>query len=459
MIKLKFLGANREVTGSCSIMEYEGFKVMVDCGMYQGDEELEKRNWEQFTFDPSTVSVLLLTHAHLDHCGLIPKLVKNGFKGKIYLTAPSKDLFEITATDAAKIQKEDAINDPLKHVIYTSNDVLNSLSKCETVEYDTKIKLNEDFYVTFKQAGHILGSAILFFEVDNKKILFTGDIGHKGQTIIKPLEYIDEVDYLITESTYATRHHESKEESEQELIDVINRTVERQGNIIVPAFAIERTQELIYSIKHSIKEGKLPPLPVYLDSPMAGKATKIFLKYVKEFNPQAKDIVKKGDNPFYFPSFRIIEDARKSRRASSRNVSKNKKGESVMILAGSGMCTGGRILTYLLKNLPLSRSSIVFPGYQAEGTLGREILDGSSEVYIYDKKISVRAEIVNLEGFSAHADKTDMIDWISHMKSKPKKVFACHGDEKICLEYVDMLKEEWGIEAIAPEFLHEEIIY
>lgn len=458
MFKIRFMGANREVTGSCYIIEYDGLNIMVDCGLYQGDDSLNNRNREPFPFDASSIDYLFLTHAHLDHCGLIPKLVKYGFNGKIYLTSPTRDLFEITANDAAKIQKEDYLRDSNKEIIYSAGDVLNALSKCVTMGYDERLRLAEDVYVTFKQAGHILGSAYFYFEIDGKTILFTGDIGHKGQSIVKPLQTIEGVDYLVTESTYANRIHSSREETEKILIENINATIARRGNVIIPAFAIERTQELIFSLKNYISEKVIPVVPVYLDSPMAGKATKVFSKYFKEFNDQTQEVVKKGDNPFAFNSLRIIQDSKKSGRISSRNVSKNKNGDSIIVLAGSGMCTGGRILNYLYKNLPLSRTCIIFPGYQAEGTLGREIVDGAKEVYIYNKKINVRATIVSLEGFSAHADENDMIEWLSSMKQKPKKTFICHGDEEVSLDYVRILKERFGMESIVPYYNTEEII-
>lgn len=452
MLTIRFLGADREVTGSCYIIEYNGFKVMVDCGLYQGDDELEKRNSQDFLFDPKEIDILLLTHAHLDHCGLIPKLVRHGFKGKIYLTAPTRDIFEITGYDTAKIQKEDNLKDPSKPIIYNASDVVNALSKCSVIKYDQRIELTNDFFVTFRHAGHILGSAFLYMEVEDKKIVFSGDLGHKGQSIIKPLEYVDEVDYLITESTYANKIHKPKAESEQELINTINSTVKNQGNIIIPTFAVERTQELIYDLKSFVKEGRIPKIPVYIDSPMASKVTTVFGKYFKEFNTETKDIIMKGDNPFYFENLKFVEDSRKSKRIVTRNIGKNQKGESIMVLAGAGMCTGGRILGYLARNLPLSRASVIFAGYQAEGTLGREIVDGEKEVYIYDKKVNIRANIVTLGGFSAHADKADLLDWISNMKKKPKKIFICHGDEQVSLDFVGILKDSLGLDGVVPYY-------
>ncbi len=458
MISIRFLGADREVTGSCYLLDYDGFKVVVDCGLYQGDDELEKRNSQDFLFDPQDVNALLLTHAHLDHCGLIPKLVKHGFRGKIFLTQPTRDIFEITAYDTAKIQKEDAMRDPQSQIIYNAGDVVNSLAKCVTVKFNEKMKMTDNFFVTFKHAGHILGSAYLYMEIEDKKILFSGDLGHKGQSIIKPVDYSEDVDYLIIESTYGNRVHKPKAESEQELIDTVNDTVKNQGNIIIPSFAIERTQELIYNFKDFIKEGRMTPVNVYIDSPMAGKVTQVFSKYVNEYNNEAKDIVLKGDNPFYFEQLKFIQDAKRSKRIASRNIGKNKKGESIVVIAGSGMCTGGRILTYLMRNLPLSRSSVIFAGYQAEGTLGREIVDGEKEVYIYGKKVSVRANIVTLGGFSAHGDKVDLLDFISNMQKKPKKVFVCHGDEQISLEFADTVKSTFGIEAIVPYYNSQEVL-
>jgi metallo-beta-lactamase family protein len=453
MVSIHFLGANREVTGSCYVIDYQGFKVMVDCGMYQGDEELEKRNAANFLFDPKEIDVLLLTHAHLDHCGLIPKLVKHGFNGKIYLTAPTRDIFEITAYDTAKIQKEDALREPGSPIIYNAGDVVNSIAKCQVVNYNDRLQLTNDFYVTFKQAGHILGSAFLYMEVDGKKIVFSGDVGHKGQSIIKPLEYVDDVDYLIVESTYGDRLHKPRVESEEELIATINKSIENHGNIIIPCFAIERTQELIYDLKSYIAQNRLATIPAtYVDSPMAGKVTSVFSKYFGEYNTEAKDIVLKGDNPFYFENLKFIQDIKKSRRVSIRNIGKNKKGDSIMVLAGSGMCTGGRVLSYLMKNLPLSRSTVIFPGFQAEGTLGREIVDGEKEVYIYDKKVHVRANIVTLGGFSAHGDKADLLDWISPMKHKLKKVFIAHGDEAVSLRFADILNQELGLTAMVPYY-------
>ncbi len=445
MTSIRFLGANREVTGSSYILDHNGFKVMVDCGSYQ-EEDLEHRNYDDFLFDPKEINTFILTHSHLDHCGLIPKLIKHGFSGNIYLTPPSKDIFEITAFDSAKIQKEDNINAG-KKIIYNSADVVESLSKCKTIEFGEVIELEKDFHFSLRNTGHILGAGYIVMDIEDKTVIFSGDVGSKWQSISQFITPISKkVDFLVIESTYGNSLHMAREESENEFVDTIKQTVSRGGNIIMPTFSIERAQELLYTLRKLKIANRIPNVPIYLDSPMASKVTKVFVKFPKEFGEDARKIFEAGQNPFFVDNLRYVNMSQKSKKIASKNTLKGQHDskKSYIVLAGSGMCTGGRILGYLKKNLPLSKNTVIFPGFQANGTLGREIKDGAKSVVIYGEEVKVNAEIRTMGSFSAHGDRDDLLNWVSTAEGGKigKRVYVTHGDEDISLQFAETLKEK-----------------
>lgn len=459
-MEIKFYGAAKIVTGSNYLLETEKYKILVDCGMFQGSKELENNNFKQFPYDPKEIDLLFLTHAHIDHSGRIPKLVKDGFKGRVICTSPTYDLCKIMLKDSAKIQESDVewenkkrerAGRPLLESLYTIGDAENSLNYFEPYFYDQKIKVNEDIEVRFKDAGHILGSSIIELWIkendEELKIVFSGDLGTPDRPIIKSPEYIDEADYLVIESTYGNRLHESYEDSTKALIDIMNKTALRGGTVIIPSFAVGRTQELIYMLnkhfEHNENLEEYMRIPIYVDSPMAIDATEAFKRNSSSFDDEARDLILKGDNPFTFSNLRYT-------RATEESKLLNKYEFPKVIISASGMATAGRVRHHLKHNLWDKKNSLVFVGYQANGTLGRILLDGVKNVKILGEDIKVRAEIYSLEGFSAHADQNMLLDWIKKIKIKPEKIFIVHGEEEQADALSKLIEEMYKIETIIP---------
>lgn len=457
---IQFYGAANIVTGSNYLIKTKNYNILVDCGMFQGNDELEKMNFENFPYAPSEIDYLLLTHAHIDHSGRIPKLIKDGFKGKIIATKPTYDLCKIMLTDSAKIQEADVEWENRKRQragkkpvepLYTAEEAEVSLKFFETYLYDQKVAINEDIQIRFRDAGHMLGSSIIELWVkeagDYIKIVFSGDLGMPRRAIINNPEYIDEADYLIIESTYGDTIHEGYGKSSKELVKIINKTVLRGGTVIIPSFAVGRTQELIYELnKHYEYNEQIEEymkIPIYVDSPMAVLATAAFQANSNSFNKEAKNLILKGDNPFIFPNLRYIKDQKES-------MALNKYKFPKVIISSSGMATAGRVRHHLKHNLWDEKNSLVFVGYQAEGTLGRIILNGAKKVKILGEEVAVKSEIYNLEGFSGHADQIMLIDWIRKFKKKPQKIFVVHGEKESTNALSNLIKKEFNIETIIP---------
>ena len=471
-MEIKFLGASKVVTGSNFLIETDKYKILLDCGMFQGSKELEKLNFEKFSYNPADIDYLILSHAHIDHSGRIPKLVKEGFKGKIICTSATFDLCKIMLIDSANIQQSDvewenrkrqrAGKKPIES-LYTMDDAEMSLRYFEPYLYDQKINLNEDIIVRFKDAGHILGSAIVELWIKEKKdftkIVFSGDLGMPGRPIIKSPEYIDEADYIIIESTYGNRIHEDMKASTKKLVEIINTTAKNGGSVIIPSFAVGRTQEIIYELNkyyeydNSIEE--YMRIPVYVDSPMAVRATEAFQANPNCFNDETKKLILNGDNPFEFSNLFYVKSQQESMKLNKHNFPR-------VIISASGMCTAGRIRHHLKHNLWKANNSIVFVGFQAEGTLGRRLLDGVNNVKILGEEIKVEAEIHDLEGFSGHADQTILMKWLNNFKNKPKKIFVVHGEKESSNEFAKMIKTELGVDVIVPNlgdgFKIEEVV-
>lgn len=413
-MRITFAGAAGTVTGSCFFVETKGTKILVDCGLFQGLPEMEARNFEPFPFDPAEVDWLILTHGHLDHLGLVPRLVREGFQGRGICTVPTRDIAQVMLMDAARIQEEEEDG-----ALYTVEDALDSLDRLtHVVEYGDEVELGRGVRARFHDAGHILGAAFVEIQAEGKTVVFSGDLGNRGKPLVEDPSYPPKADILVLESTYGDRLHPPLEESVEELRRVIVETLRMGGNVVIPSFALERTQEVLYILFRLWKERKIPRTKIFLDSPLATQATKIFERYTERFPEPARKLFRKKEDPF---DFELLEYT--LTKAASKKIAEE---EGVIIIAGSGMCTGGRILYHLRANLPRPESSIVFVGYQAEGTLGRAILDGAPEVEILGNIVPVRAGIWRIEGLSAHADQEILVDWALH--ADPGQVFLVHGE-------------------------------
>ena len=438
-MRISFHGADQGVTGSCHMIECAGKRILVDCGMYQGGRELDEENAEPFGFDPASIDYLLLTHAHLDHCGRIPLLVKRGFKGEVISTAPSFELARLVLLDAASLQEEEAQYRQRKlarqgygsaaevEPLYTTLDALNSFERFgRRVAYRKPVEVARGIRATFYDAGHILGSASILLELEEKgrrhRVLFSGDLGYRGRAILRDPDIPPPADTVVMESTYGDRLHKELKPSVQELYDAINTTMARGGNVIIPTFALERTQEILYFLREGLDRRKIHSrLNVFLDSPMAISATEIFKHYPDCFDRDTLALIKKGKDPLGFPGLHYT-------RQTSESMAINSIDGGAVIMAGSGMCTGGRVRHHLKHNLWDRRSSVVFVGYAARGTLARRIIDGARVVTIFGEKISVNASIYTIGGFSAHADQKDLLDW--HKKTgDPDVTYLVHGEE------------------------------
>lgn len=457
---IQFCGAAKMVTGSNFLLTTDKYKILVDCGMFQGNEELERMNFKPFPYNPAEIDYLILSHAHIDHSGRIPKLIKDGFKGRIISTKPTFDLCKIMLMDSAKIQEADvewenrkrqrAGEKPIEP-LYTIEEAEISLKFFETYLYGQRIIVNEDIELMFRDAGHMLGSSIIELWIREKgdylKIVFSGDLGMPNRPIINDPEYIDDADYLIIESTYGDRIHEEFNRSTEKLVEIINKTVIRGGTVIIPSFAVGRTQELIYKLnkyyEYNEEIEEYMKIPIYVDSPMAVMATEAFQANSSSFDDEAKGLILKGDNPFQFPNLRYVKDQKES-------MALNKYKFPKVIISSSGMATAGRIRHHLKHNLWDEKNSLVFVGYQAEGTLGRIILNGAKRVKILGEEVAVKAEIYDLEGFSGHADQIMLIDWIRKFKKKPERVFIVHGEEKSSNTLANLIEEEFNVETIIP---------
>ena len=462
-MKLKFLGATRQVTGSAYFLEAGGLKLLVDCGLFQ-EREFSYRNWEHFPVPPEDIDYILLTHVHLDHSGLIPKLVKEGFAGDILATSASIEMFPIVILDSARIQEEDAAFKKKRHKkegrkgaypeipLYTVKEAKQCLPLLKDVSYNEYIDLNSQVKVCFHDAGHILGSAMIEIIVHNEKgrknIIFSGDIGQWDKPLMKDPTYFDRADYVVMESTYGNRNHDDPKNVDKKLCAVVNETVEAGGNILIPTFAIERAQEILFHISRLAREKRIPYLMTFLNSPMAVEITKVFKRSKRFFDKETLELFRKGQSPFDFPGLRLVQSVEASKAI-------NQIRGSTIIMAGSGMITGGRIKHHLIRNITRPESTLLFVGYQAAGTLGRLILDGKPEVRIHGQLYPVRMRIEQILGFSAHADRADLTRWLNHFKSPPQRVFLTHGEEKSILSLSDTIRSKDGWKVSAPKYQEE----
>ena len=465
-IKLVFFGASRNVTGSCYLVEANGFKFLVDCGLYQ-ERDLKKRNWEPFPIAPETIDAVLLTHAHLDHCGRIPKLVKEGFKGKIYCTEATAEIAEIIMLDSAHIQEEDALFKKKRHEregrtgpfpeipLYTKDDARESFPLFEPVSYEDQVSIADGIEVMFHDAGHVLGSAMIEICVhqdgEERTLLFSGDVGRENKPILRDPSVFKKIDYVIVESTYGDREHPVVTDIKESLAQAVNTTWEAGGNIIVPSFALERSQELLYYMNELLIADRIPHIMVFLDSPMAIKITEVFKKYTDLYDEKMTELVNNRKSPFSFPGLKMVQTVDESKAI-------NHIRGTVMVIAGSGMLTGGRIKHHLVTNIGRPESTVLFVGYQAKNTLGRIIVDGAAEVRLLGQQYRVRARIQQILGFSSHADRNELLKWLNELTSAPRKVIIVHGESESAESFGKFLKEQTGWKVEVPYYQSEVIL-
>ncbi len=458
---IKAFGAAKTVTGSCFSIESGKDKILVDCGMFQGSKDITAKNYEDFPFSPKKYSALLLTHAHLDHCGRIPKLARQGFSGKIYATPSTKQISEIVLLDSAKINKHDTELENKRRIrlglaprnpIYTEDDVRGSMKLFKTASYHKLIKVTENITAKFYDAGHILGSCIVEVSVKEKGsekiIIFSGDIGQMNTPLIKDTEHLTKADYVFIESTYGNTKHPPITERKQKLLDIILETYNRGGKVLIPSFAVERTQELLHDLNELIEKNMLPKIKVFVDTPMGIKVTEVFKSHYEHYNEATKSLIKSGDNPFSFPGLEYTPKV-------SDSMKLNKMNDPCIIIAGSGMCTGGRIKHHIKHNAWNPRNTILFVGYQAQGTLGYHIKRGEKIIRLLGTQVAVKAKVESIDSFSAHADYPELINWLRYYKPRPKKIFIVHGEEHQMLPFARRIKEKLGIKTKIPEFGEE----
>jgi len=462
-MKISFHGADQTVTGSCHLVECNGRRVLIDCGLYQGGRELDEENEEPFGFDPASIDFLLLTHAHLDHCGRIPLLTKRGFRGEIITTAASRELAKLVLLDSAHLQEEEARYQARRAArrgnhrraqrqpLYKVLDALNSLDHFgRTAVYDQAIEVAPGIVAKFLDAGHILGSASIFLELTEKgekrRVLFSGDLGYSGRPILRDPTPPPHADVVVMETTYGDRVHKALEPSIDELYAAINETFERDGNVVIPTFALERAQELLYYLREGVEKGALPrSMAVFLDSPMAISATEIFQRHPECYDEETATLFNEGRDPFELPRLYFT-------RETGESIAINRVESGAVIMAGSGMCTGGRVRHHLKQHLWRESSSVVFVGYAARGTLARRIIDGAESVKIFGEEFQVRAAIHTINGFSAHADRDELLAWHAQT-GKPVRTYLVHGDEDAMRHFAVLLKDT---EVVMPR-VHEEI--
>lgn len=461
-MKVQFLGGARTVTGSCFILTSNGHRWAIDCGMHQGGREIEMRNWEVARYQPAEIEFILVTHAHIDHAGLLPCLVKNGFRGSIYTTPPSRALLEIMLLDSAHIQEAEAQWRHRKNQrrgenhsapLYTQKDALATFPLFEERHYEEPFSPYPGLEVTFRDAGHILGSSLIELKCQENgsspRLVFSGDLGRPHQLLVEDASIVEQTDFLFLESTYGDRDHKNEEESLNELAEAISYSYKRGEKVLIPAFAVERTQEIIYSLYILYKEGRLPKdMPVFLDSPLAIRATQVFRQYQDYLDQPTRQLLARGEDPLSLPQLRYCETVQESMAINSYS------GPAV-IIAASGMAEAGRIRHHLRHNLWREGVSLVFVGFQAQGTTGRKIVDGLKKIRLFHEDIAVRARIFTINGFSAHAGQRQILDWLSNLKAAPRQVFLVHGEFSAQQILAEQIRKRFGFPVYIPDYLEE----
>ncbi|MHC5115170.1 MAG: MBL fold metallo-hydrolase RNA specificity domain-containing protein [Planctomycetota bacterium] len=459
-MRLRFLGANRQVTGSCSVLEAGGHRVMIDCGLFQEREFLD-RNWREPVLPPADLDALLLTHAHLDHTGLVPRLVAGGYDRPIIATEPTVDLAAVIMRDSARIQGEDAAYKKRRHrkegrrgphpevALYSRDDADQAVRQLRGVRFGAPIDVVPGVRATFHEAGHILGAAIIDLEVTEgdttRRIVFSGDLGQWNKALVVDPTLLATADYVVMESTYGDRNHREEGDIADQLERVVGETVRRGGNVVIPTFAIERAQELLFHFGRLVHEQRIPNVHIFLDSPMAVDVTDLFLRHRAYLDLETRQLLTRADAPLRTHNVRLVRTARKSKQINTHDG-------PCVIMSTNGMCTAGRIKHHLRQNVERPESTILFVGYQAHGTLGRILLEGAERVRIHGRSWNVRARIAQIHGMSAHADRDDLLRWIGHVNPSPRCVFLNHGEPDAQASLADAIRERTGSEVQIPDF-------
>lgn len=465
-IRIRFLGAAGNVTGSRSLVEAGNRRVLVDCGMHQ-ERQHRDRDFKPFPVPADSIDAVLLTHAHLDHCGYLPKLVREGFSGPVFCTPASAEIGRIAMLDAGHLQEEDAKYKRKRHgkagktarfgydPLYTAADAEEVAPLLRPVRLDAPVEVAPGMVATFRNAGHILGSSFIRLAVtqggEERSILFSGDVGRPDKPILQDPAAFRRADYVVLESTYGDRSHEEPMDIPDAFTEVINDTLDRGGNLVIPSFAIERAQEVLYHLFGLREARRIPPLLTFLDSPMAQKVTDVFENHPELYDEEMAKLVRSGKNPFRYPQLVFTRSAQQSKAI-------NRVRGTAIIIAGSGMCSGGRIKHHLAQQITREESTVLFVGYQAAGTLGREILDGARSVRILGSEYMVRARIARIRGFSAHADRGELLAWVTSLETPPRRVFVNHGEAEVAVSFQRFLREQTGWDLEAPEYRNEYVL-
>jgi metallo-beta-lactamase family protein len=459
-LKIQFLGAAEQVTGSCYFVEADGLRVLVDCGLFQERPFLE-RNWAPFPVTPESIDCVLLTHVHLDHSGLLPKFVGEGFRSQIFTTQASADLLPLVLIDSAQVQEEDAAYKRKRHEkegrhgrypeipLYTEREAARVSKFVKPVGYRKRIPLGPNVSALFYEAGHILGSAMVELSVRERKrtlkIIFSGDIGQEGKPLLRDPVVFSQAQAVIMESTYGDRDHEDRNDPQTMLAQVIQDTIKANGNVVIPVFAVERAQELLFHLSLLIRGRRIPRVPVFLDSPLATEVTAVFLRHLDFLDEETRALVGSGQSPFEFPGLRYT-------RTQEESKAINSLGRPAVIMAGAGMCTGGRIKHHLVHNIGRPESTILFVGYQASGTLGRQILERQPEVRIFGRPHRLEARVEQIQGFSGHADRTGLSRWLGHFRPPLPVLFLTHAEKEVALDLAQTLRRDMGFDATVPVY-------
>ena len=465
MLKIAFHGAAREVTGSCHLVKTDAGNVLLDCGMIQGGPERHERNREGFPFHPADLKAVILSHAHIDHTGRLPLLVKAGYDGPILATESTAELCRIMLADSGRIQEEDA-EWKIKRLekegkdaswvtpLYTEEEALEAVERIRTVDFHREHPVDGIGSLTYHLAGHILGAAVVELRVGegsaSRRILFSGDLGVEGARLLGPPESVKRPDYLLMESTYGDRRRIETMDRTEELFHIVEETAKRGGKVVIPSFAVGRTQEVLARLNDLVEGGRLPGIPVFVDSPMATEVTRVFALHPEGFSEEARQLLRSGDEPLEFPGLRLISSVRDSMELNDL------RGPAIIISA-SGMCTAGRIKHHLKHNISNPRNTILFVGYQAEHTLGRHIQSGTDPIRIFGGWFDVKAQIRTIDGFSAHADLDELLGWYDSLEGVQRRTFLVHGEEAAALSLANNLRERGSEPVVVPE-LHQEFV-
>lgn len=449
-MKLSFHGACREVTGSCAQLEGDHFNFLVDCGFFQGNSYIQKRNNDPFAFKASSLDFVLLTHAHLDHCGRLPKLYKDGFRGKIFCTAPTKDLVQIILDDTLKIITHSAAKNK-QQALFDESDVVGTMNLIETLDYHISYKISPQLSFELFDSGHILGSASFKVTIKEKKeeekkvIVFSGDIGNPPAALMNDPEFFQGADFVVIESTYGGKYHEERKIGINKLMTTLKETVNKHGVLLIPIFALEKVQEIIYELNSAVESHQIPLISYYLDSPLAKKALAIYQKYENFFDDEAKEIIAGGDDVFKFSGFNIIDNVNDSHKLTKSRQPK-------VVLAGSGMLNGGRMPRHLKQEIYNSNAQLLFVSYQSRGTLGCKLQDGAKLVRINKQEFEVKLKVDTIDCFSSHADQRELEAWLNALQNpKPKKVFIVHGEDSANLALRTYVNKKLNSEGIISE--------